>query len=957
MDQKRDHKSLLRAALLASTVLSFAAQAHAEPPATSLPAGGRVIGGSASIAQSGAALQVTQSTANAALNWQSFSVGSAAKVSFITPTAQSLTINRVVGPDPSVIAGQVSSNGRLVLVNQSGITVAGGAKIDAQSLVLSAPGITEANARAGKLVFDQPARPDAMVTNAGTLTVAKTGLAALVAPAVANSGVIRAPMGRVVLAGAEAHVVDLYGDGLLSIDVTRQVTSLPAGADGLKVAALVTNTGTIRASGGSVILTASAVEGLVANLVNAGGKISASSANASGTVVIRASGGDIVVAPTARISAKGGTVHVIATGTTTQQGRISARGGSVEVSGSKLVLAGPIIAAHILLDPTDVIVGSVLGGAASGSTLLTPAALRAMSGEVTISATGSLSVNAALDFTSGSAVRGLALLAGNDVNVNAAISLADTGNRLTIVSQSGSVFLGAPVNVGLSGVLDVSAAASVFQTNGAITAGTLTSSGGLGGSLILQQQHNQIASLGRLSLPNGRFALSDDLALTQTGDLVASNAVLFDRASGTAVTLNKLVNISGALALSAGSGVSAAALADQPAIRIGAGATIQAGSLALYSTNRDITNAVAQDAGGVIRGQGAGGVAISGNIYAGNVILGGTLNAVSELAGFNLFAGDLSLTSAQALTVSGPLTSANARLVVVPPGGNGSILAIGITGDVTVAGTLALFANGNIVRSSGNFTVGTITGHALHLVDLGHKTFIQTLGDFAIDGSVLLIDNAAPLLIKGEVRSEFFNINATGSLVLAGNIVTLGVGRVQSTGAIDTNIGSTLSVAADSNGAAVFQQVGISTISSSNGTIATVRISLPSVGGSIILNDLVAPSTDLVVFNPAGTLTGSANIGGLVVVGRGSGTDLSGSVGTIGASSTGATTTTSLSSPESLYRANACTIGAVNCLLGPVNQPVPLTPGATMPSAAVAPGEIEIMLPRPDRRAANAPAI
>ena len=178
-----DHKLLL----LASTMLSLAGAAQADPAPARLPTGGLVISGSAGIAQSGAALQVSQSSANAALNWQSFSVGSTAKVSFTTPTAQSLTINRVVGPDPSVIAGQVSSTGRLVLVNQSGITVIGGAKIDAQSLVLSAPGITESNARAGKLVFDQPARPDAMVTNAGTLTVAKTGLAALVAPAVVKS--------------------------------------------------------------------------------------------------------------------------------------------------------------------------------------------------------------------------------------------------------------------------------------------------------------------------------------------------------------------------------------------------------------------------------------------------------------------------------------------------------------------------------------------------------------------------------------------------------------------------------------------------------------------------------------------------------------------------------------------------------------------------------------------------
>lgn len=941
-----DHKLLL----LASTMLSLAGAAQADPAPARLPTGGLVISGSAGIAQSGAALQVSQSSANAALNWQSFSVGSTAKVSFTTPTAQSLTINRVVGPDPSVIAGQVSSTGRLVLVNQSGITVIGGAKIDAQSLVLSAPGITESNARAGKLVFDQPARPDAMVTNAGTLTVAKTGLAALVAPAVANSGVIRAPMGRVVLAGAQAHVVDLYGDGLLGIDVTRQVTSLPTGADGQKVAALVTNSGIVRASGGSVTLTASAVEGLVTTLVNAGGRISS-----GGSVAIRATGGDIVVAPGARISAPGGTIRVIATGTASQNGRISARGGAVEVSGSKIVLAGPITAAHILLDPTDVIVGSTIGNAATGSTLLTPTALLAMSGDVTISATGSLSVNNALDFTQGSAVRGLALLAVNDINVNAAITLVDAGNRLTMASTAGSILLGASVNAGRSGVLDLSAGANVFQTNGAITASTLTSSTGTGGSVNLQQQLNQIANLGSFSAPNGRFALSDDLALTQTGALVANNAVLFDRASGTALSLNNQVNITGALVLSAGSGISTALVADQPAIRIGSGATIQAGSLALYSTNRDISNAVTQDAGAMLRGSGAG-LVVSGNIYAGSVILGGTANAVSQLAGFNLFGGDLLLASSQPLTLSGPLTARNVRLAVAPANGSGSILAVGITGDVTVAGTLAISAAGNIVRSSGSFSVGTLTGRALHLADFGHQSAITTLGDFTVDGSVLLLDNAAPLVIQGTVQTEFFNISATGSLVLAGNIVTLGVGRTQSTGAIDTNIGSTLSVVADAAGNAQFQQVGISTISSSNGTIATVRISLPAVGGSIILNDLSAPSTDLVVFNPAGTLSGNANIGGLLVVGRGSGTDLSGSVGTISTATSNPTTTTSLSSPDSLYRSNACAIGGVGCLLGPVNLLVPLVPGAGMPAAALAPGEIAIILPRPDRRATNDPA-
>ena len=85
---------------------------------------------------------------------------------------------------------------------------------------------------AGEMVFDQPGNPNARIENQGTITVKQAGLAALVAPQVANSGVINAKLGHVVLAGAKTATLDLYGDGLLSLDVTNQVTQAPVGPDG-----------------------------------------------------------------------------------------------------------------------------------------------------------------------------------------------------------------------------------------------------------------------------------------------------------------------------------------------------------------------------------------------------------------------------------------------------------------------------------------------------------------------------------------------------------------------------------------------------------------------------------------------------------------------------------------------------------------------------------------------------
>ncbi|MDE2334792.1 MAG: filamentous hemagglutinin N-terminal domain-containing protein, partial [Rhodospirillales bacterium] len=323
---------------------------------TVLPSGGRVIGGAATIGRSGSTLTIEQSTPEAAIDWQSFSVGSRASVGFHVPSAQATTINRVVGPDPSVIAGRITSNGNVVIANQSGIVFTRGAEVDVNALVASAPGISAANAVAGKLVFDQPARAGARVVNEGAITVRQAGLAALVGPSVANSGVISARLGRVVLGGAAAATVDFYGDGLLSFDVTKQVR--PTAHGGL---ALVTNTGTIVADGGTVTLSAAAVDGLVTNLVDAGGRIAAASVGGrTGRIVIEGTGGSVVVSGSLQARGEaagttGGAIGVDATGSVTV-----APGAVLDVSGAA---GGGVIA-----------VGTSLARAAGGASVAAPQA-------------------------------------------------------------------------------------------------------------------------------------------------------------------------------------------------------------------------------------------------------------------------------------------------------------------------------------------------------------------------------------------------------------------------------------------------------------------------------------------------------------------------------------------------------------------------------------------------------
>src|SRR6185312_2675820 len=99
------------------------------PAPNQLPTGGQVFSGTAGIAASGSTLNVNQASQRAGINWQSFSIGSQATVAIHTPGAQALTINRVVGPNPSVIAGRLSSNGQVVITNQSGVTFTQGAQV------------------------------------------------------------------------------------------------------------------------------------------------------------------------------------------------------------------------------------------------------------------------------------------------------------------------------------------------------------------------------------------------------------------------------------------------------------------------------------------------------------------------------------------------------------------------------------------------------------------------------------------------------------------------------------------------------------------------------------------------------------------------------------------------------------------------------------------------------------
>ncbi len=255
---------------------------------------------------------------------------------FNQPGVTSSTLNRVTAGQESVIAGRISAPGQVIIYNSNGVVFSGSAKVDVGSLITTTANISDEHFRQGKLIFDQPGNPDARIVNDGSISVAEKGLAAFVAPSVANNGVINARLGTVAMAAGNAATIDLYGDGLVSIAVTDPVTRKPQDAQ-----ALVSNGGAIQADGGSVLITAEQASRVVDNAVNLSGVILARGTEVrEGSVALVSKSGDIQIAGKIDVSGpkNGGDVlvsgqQVALASTASIDARGAAQGGSVRIGG------------------------------------------------------------------------------------------------------------------------------------------------------------------------------------------------------------------------------------------------------------------------------------------------------------------------------------------------------------------------------------------------------------------------------------------------------------------------------------------------------------------------------------------------------------------------------------------------------------------------------------------------
>src|SRR3990167_7933491 len=278
-----------------------------------------VSSGNVTIQQTATTTQVNQASDQAIIHWNSFNIGSGEHTQFVQPNSSAVALNRISPTQgASQIFGQLSANGRIILVNQAGIFFGSGSQVDAGGIIASTVDITNSNFLAGKYSFYQASIYSGAVINQGTFTAAEHGLVALIGNNVRNDGTIHARLGNIVLGSGNKFTIDLYGDQLINFSVDEGSTSASVDENGQVMRDGVKNTGSLMADGGTIIVSAKSAQGVLDRAINMEGVAQARSvAKRGGTIILGGHEGVIRVA--GRIDAsgkevgnKGGKVKVLA---------------------------------------------------------------------------------------------------------------------------------------------------------------------------------------------------------------------------------------------------------------------------------------------------------------------------------------------------------------------------------------------------------------------------------------------------------------------------------------------------------------------------------------------------------------------------------------------------------------------------------------------------------------------
>jgi fibronectin-binding autotransporter adhesin len=451
----------------------------------------------------------------------------------------------------------------------------------------------------------------------------------------------------------------------------------------------------------------------------------------------------------------------------------------------------------------DVLGLNARGGAFSAASLIiggTGLSIQTTAGAITQG--GAYSVVGTSSFNAGSS--NITLTNAGNV-FTGAVSL--TGNNASLTNSVATV-LGASQ---IAGALTVSSAGPLNQNGGIIAAS-------LGGSSLgdttLTNPGNAIATLGNFSA-SGNFSLTDDVALTVSGTLSASNVILDDTHTATVtgtITAGSITNAQGTLQV--GNGGTAGSLS---------GNALNQGSL-VFDRSDVVTFGNTISGAGSLTQNGSGTLILDGvNSYTGTTtVQAGTLEIGDASHASASISSNVSVASGASLSGHGTIIG-NVALA------SGSQLAPG--GSI---GTLTV--NGNLTAAQGTVLNFQFGAPGANFQTAGTGDSVNVTGNLELDGATLNVTNAGSfgdgvynLFTYGGSLTESnggisLGSTPTGSALTIQNLTASNqINLLNTTGmTLDFWNGNGLASATQSGGGS-----GTWTTASSNWTNATGSVSAP----------------------------------------------------------------------------------------------------------------------------------
>lgn len=948
-------------------------------------------------AQSGAAgtLSITSTSATSVLSWLNFwdstttTVGNpgytagglstpADTISFTLPGSTSAILNMITGTasvggalNPTLINGNISSNGKVFFINPNGVTIGATGVINVAGFYASTAqenaGYFENNGTTQVFSSANPNTPVngvVLVTNGATIT--STGDVRLAGNTVTvQGGTITGNLYLNAQPGAQpggvAPLVDIANTA--AVTVTGSLTATAAGeirvTDGFNTTVSSGNVSITTASGGNIdqngnpgVFTANTVGST--QVLSTGG-----TAAANGLVNLNVGGADLV---NAQVTAKGATI--------------------IDPTANTLGLGTSAIGASGLsLTSTGGSIGNVAGGtttiATGGSAALTANTANAnitfagsgvisfgtvnstgYGGTVTLSSTGNVSLTSAVRDTNVKITSGGILATGGNT-VDAAVggagsvTLTSTGN-MTIGAAIGGNAAPATLTINSGGLLTDTA--GITATTASLTGTGNTALAAISATTLnittpaTLTQTGVFAATGTTTLNAGTATgLSQANNLPTLVILGGAGGVTITDSAPAAVTLANGTNAAGNVSLTAGAGNSinlGAAATDT--LNFGGTLTLAtsgaAGAIATNANNLSITGAVSltTTAGGTIALGTAAGVtggtssygALSASTGGGNLTV--FESSASNLATVNTGAGALSVTSGASILTSNTVTVGGATTLTAPgtiafgtsakPAFATGAIQVNNASGVTVYNSLSTTLNANanaiptaVVNSTvaaNTITIGSVGAAGFGTVGFSLPASATGAVSISSPSSLTLANIAVPATANSSVT-----VNNNGA---AANNVTLGAGIVDL--AINPAVFSITSG-------------GLGTIADTANSPVVIYGAVAFNGKNVLVNNNTANSLGGLTFTATGNIayqeSGTVNLSGGVNMTGSSGsasfTALGGSVLENGGVLNIPTTVAGLSFSAS---SGLVTLGSANTI-GSVASPVPISISALGNSTAL----------------------